>query len=220
MNGFLYGVGENIAGFYRGKNLVWQGIMLASTALLVLSGFDWEYYLATRNSIIQVIGFSAAGVGFLVPVIVPLWMHARAKIKKNAHLKYAANAMIQAGTLGLLVSSSYKVFTGRVGLPHGVDVLVDTSELFRFGFYRGGAFNGWPSSHTSVAFAMSMALVALYPNNKMVKGIAIFYAAYIGLGISTTIHWFSDFIAGAILGTIIGFTVGARFRQKYLAEKK
>ena len=34
---------------------------------------------------------------------------------------------------------------------------------------------------------------------------------YIGLGVSMTIHWFSDFAAGAILGTIIGLVVGRSF---------
>ena len=78
----------------------------------------------------------------------------------------------------------------------------------------GGAFQGWPSSHTATAFAMSMALVALFPKNKFVKYSAIIYAVYIGLGVSTTIHWFSDFVAGAILGTVIGLVVGKSFLKK------
>src|SRR6266404_5032806 len=40
---------------------------------------------------------------------------------------------------------------------------------------------------------------------------AIAYALYVGVGVSMTIHWFSDFAAGAILGTVIGVVVGKSF---------
>jgi len=36
-------------------------------------------------------------------------------------------------------------------------------------------------------------------------------AAYIGFGVSMTIHWFSDFVAGALVGTADGIVVGNRF---------
>lgn len=36
-------------------------------------------------------------------------------------------------------------------------------------------------------------------------------ATYIGIGISVNIHWFSDFAAGAILGSLIGYIVGKTF---------
>jgi hypothetical protein len=41
----------------------------------------------------------------------------------------------------------------------------------------------------------------------------LLYALYIGVGVSMTIHWFSDFVAGAIIGTVIGFTVGNVFKS-------
>jgi hypothetical protein len=40
---------------------------------------------------------------------------------------------------------------------------------------------------------------------------AITYALYIGLGVSMTIPWFSDFPAGAVLGTAIGTVVGKSY---------
>ena len=39
----------------------------------------------------------------------------------------------------------------------------------------------------------------------------IAYALYIGIGVSMTIHWFSDFAAGAFIGTAIGAVVGKSF---------
>jgi hypothetical protein len=39
-----------------------------------------------------------------------------------------------------------------------------------------------------------------------------------GLGVSLTIHWFSEFVAGAIIGSVIGTVVGRSFKTK-LAKK-
>jgi hypothetical protein len=40
---------------------------------------------------------------------------------------------------------------------------------------------------------------------------ALLYAFYIGLGVSVTIHWFSEFVAGAITGSVVGIVVGGGF---------
>jgi membrane-associated phospholipid phosphatase len=94
-----------------------------------------------------------------------------------------------------------------------VNTLVDTSREFRFGFLRGGVFFGWPSSHTTIAFAMAMAMRTLYPGSKITRSVALIYALYIGVGVSMTIHWFSDFAAGVIIGTVVGTTVGNAFKK-------
>jgi membrane-associated phospholipid phosphatase len=46
--------------------------------------------------------------------------------------------------------------------------------------------------------------------------VAITYALYIGLGVSMTIHWFSDFAAGAIIGSAIGAVVGKSFLRSQM----
>lgn len=209
MRQFLTNLYQTLLKIFHGKNLLWHGLLILLTAILVLTGFDWTYYEATRGIWIVSFGMVAGMLGFAVPVFVPLGMLASAWIGKDARLKMASVAMIQAGILGLGISSLYKVFTGRVGLPHVANA-ADASRTWLFGIYRGGAFQGWPSSHTSVAFAMSVALVMLYPEKKWLKFVALGYALFIGLGASVGFHWFSDFAAGAILGTLIGVTVGKR----------
>ena len=42
---------------------------------------------------------------------------------------------------------------------------------------------------------------------------AVTYALYIGIGVSMTIHWFSDFVAGALIGTIVGVVVVTGFSR-------
>jgi hypothetical protein len=58
---------------------------------------------------------------------------------------------------------------------------------------------------------MALCLIMLYPKNRLIAFCALFYAFYIGLGVSVTIHWFSEFAAGAIIGSVIGMTVGRSF---------
>jgi len=217
MSTLFYKLFKNIATIYNKHNLFWQIIFIALTYIFIMTGFDWFYYQSTQRATIQSFLFPAVILGLFIPVFIPVIMFLYSKLTKNTRMLNAVYATIQAGLLGLGISSLYKVFTGRVGLPHTL-ASIDTSHIFHFGFLRGGAFQGWPSSHTSVAFAMSVALFTLYPENKIVKYTALIYALYIGLGISVSIHWFSDFIAGTILGTIIGISVGKSFLERYKIE--
>jgi len=54
---------------------------------------------------------------------------------------------------------------------------------------------------------------ALHPKPRWLGWLAILYAGYVGLGVSMTIHWFSDFAAGAIVGSVIGAVVGKGFGE-------
>lgn len=144
-----------------------------------------------------------------VPIMLPLFLLLIGIVLENAKTIRAAWAVGQAAFIGWFISSCYKVLTGRDHLPH--DVATDTSRIFRFGFLRHGIFWGWPSSHTAVAFAMAFTVPALFPQKRWLGAAAILYALYIGVGVSMTIHWFSDFVAGTLIGTAIGRTVGKSF---------
>ena len=209
-NGLFHNIASNLFSIYRGRNLLWQIIFVIITYGCVVSGFDWYYYESTRSLTVQHLLLPAAFIGFLVPVFLPIILFIIGSVRKNARLINAGWATIQAAILGLTVSTFYKIFTGRPG-PYHLVGNVDMSRVFEFGFLRAGSFQGWPSSHTSVAFAMSFAFITLFPEKKWVKYCALAYAIYIGIGVSATIHWFSDFAAGAILGTLIGVAVGRGF---------
>jgi membrane-associated phospholipid phosphatase len=135
-------------------------------------------------------------------------------IGRRTTLTLAAWAVGQAEFIGALVAAAYKAITGRVHPSHGVGA--DISHIFQFGLLRGGVFWGWPSSHTTIAFAMAVTLSKLFPRQKWLGYVAITYALYIGLGVSMTIHWFSDFSAGAIIGTAIGAVVGKSFLRSQM----
>ena len=69
-------------------------------------------------------------------------------------------------------------------------------------------------------FAMSVTLFWLFRQKRWLGATALLYAFYIGIGVSMTIHWFSDFASGAIFGTIIGTTVGRSFAAMEFKDRQ
>lgn len=219
MRVFFHDFFGNIKKIFWGKNFLWHFLAIVLTYILVASGFDWVYFQATRSEILQAFFWPAVLAGAFIPLFGILIFYFISFVGKKEKLADTALALGQAALLGLLVSDFYKFFTGRPGPPDifGNAIVTDTSHIFHFGLLRGGVFFGWPSSHTTIAFAMAVTLFVLYPRNKFVRYASIIYALYIGIGVSMTIHWFSDFAAGAIFGTVIGTVVGKTFsKDKFL----
>jgi membrane-associated phospholipid phosphatase len=95
----------------------------------------------------------------------------------------------------------------------------EASRTFRFGFVRGGIHYGWPSGHLAVNTAAVSSLLWFYPDNIPLKIAGGMYIAYLIFGVTahegSTMHWFSDVVAGTLIGGAIGSTVGRNFRQLY-----
>jgi membrane-associated phospholipid phosphatase len=212
MRSFFYNLPKNIARCFWGYNLFWHLLAIILTYIIVISNFDWLYFTFPKASFLRSFVSPAVRLGGLLPIIVPFELYVIGTIGKDSRTVNTAYALGQAAIIGLVVAAFYKAFTGRVHPPRlNMQNAIDISREFRFGFLRGGMFWGWPSSHTTIAFAMAVTLLMLYPKNRFVKYLAILYAFYIGFGVSIRIHWFSEVVAGAIIGTVIGVTVGRSF---------
>ena len=207
MNPFFLTLPRNVIGCFKGRKIAWHLVAIVLTFFLTESGFDWFYFRATHS--LRPWMFPAVMIGMFMPIALPLLLLAAGRISRNTMAIRTAWAVGQAAFIGWFIASAYKAVTGRPHPPRVIDS--DTSHIFRFGLLRGGIFWGWPSSHTAVAFAMAVTLLTLFPQKRWLGVVAVFYAFYIGIGVSMTIHWFSDFAAGAIIGTVIGVTVGKSF---------
>lgn len=217
MKNLFYKIWKNLAQIFYPKNWIWHVLAIALTYIIVASNFDWTYYLATRSPTLLNFMLPALALGMFFPILLPLFLLIYGKIKKNATLFNAGLGIGQAAILGEIISSAYKAFTGRIPPPPfsaPYQIATNISHGFQFGFLRGGVFWGWPSSHTTVAFALALAAIMLYKNRKFIVGIALIYAFYIGIAVSMTIHWLSEFVAGAIIGTVIGIVVGKTFSAR------
>jgi len=209
MKQFLTTLPRNLIGCFKGRRIVWHVIAILLTVILVTSGFDWHYYLATRSHTLRSWMFPAVVIGGLLPLALPPILLALGIIARNARVILTGWAVGQAELLGALIVAAYKAITGRAHPAHFAGA--DISHVFHFGWMRGGVFWGWPSSHATIAFAMAVAVFTLCPKQRWLGWVVILYACYVGLGVSLTIHWFSDFAAGAIIGSVIGAVVGKSF---------
>jgi membrane-associated phospholipid phosphatase len=204
--------GGNIIGAFAGKRIYFHVAAIVATYVIVVSGFDWYWFTHTRGAELQRFLRVGIGLGSILPALVPFTLYIFGRTRGSEYLKTASLAVLEAAVIGSLISSTYKAFTGRIQ-PDRFNPLVDSSHQFQFGFLRHGVFWGWPSSHTTIAFAMAVTLMCLFPKHKVVVYGALLYAFYVGFGVSTNIHWFSEFVAGALIGTAIGFSVGKTFRK-------
>ena len=215
MKGLCYQLIENILGAFKGRNVFFHIAAVILTAVIVLSGFDWWYFTHAHGSAASVYLWPAVALGGIIPIFTPLGFFIGGKLRKSVSLMNTGYALGQSAFLGLLLSSVYKAFTGRVPpMHHMLATAIDISHEFQFGFMRGGVFWGWPSSHTTVAFATMCTLMTLYPKRVGIRIAATCYALYVGFGVSMGIHWFSEFIAGMLIGSAIGISVGRSFLQR------
>lgn len=211
MKRFLKNTFYIIIEIFKWPNILWHLLAILLTYFIVIMGIDWWYYVSTRF-VSHYYWFPAAFVGGLLPVMVPLVLYFFGKLIKDLVIKNAGAALFQASLLGSVISSTYKAFTGRIPPKFG-EISIDISNGFQFGFWENGIFSGWPSSHTTIAFAMAVCLIMLFPKSKTMRYGALIYATYIGFGASVGFHWFSEFVAGAIMGSLIGYVVGKRYKK-------
>jgi membrane-associated phospholipid phosphatase len=212
---------KNIVKVFSSKNIMWIVLAILSTWASVATGFDWFYFTELKGGTFYAIVFPAVFIGGFLPILLPLLILAIGHMRSDKRLLNTGWALGQAAILGWLISSTLKAFTGRIPPPFVLtQSTIDNSLGFNFGFMREGIFWGWPSSHTTIAFAMALTLIYLYPHHRKLRTASLAYALYIGLGISVSIHWFSEFIAGAIIGTVIGMVVGYSFYKKIHHTKK
>lgn len=205
----FYGFFVNLAEVWKGYNLAFQGLAILLTYIIVASDFDWKYFEMTRK-ISPLFYFPAIILGGTLPIIIPLFLLWYGKTKRNENISFAGYALGQSAIMGSLVTTFYKIFTGRIQ-PSLINNTIDISKKFNFGFMRNGIVWGWPSSHTTIAFAMATTIFYLYPKKKILLFFVFAYALYVGLSVSVSIHWFSEFIAGIIFGIIIGRIIGKSF---------
>lgn len=201
---------RNIGRIFSGRNLLWHLLAIGLTYVLVASGFDWFYFVHTRSPELRAILFPAVMLGSFVPILLPIYLLAKGYGRKNAGLIRAFWILVQAQIIAELLSFFYKALTGRIP-PRLAEVGTDISHGFQFGFWRGGIFWGWPSSHTTLAFATAFTMITLFPRSKAICALMLAYAFYVGIGVSATIHWFSEFAAGGIFGTLVGVVVAKSF---------
>jgi membrane-associated phospholipid phosphatase len=209
----FYRMADNLTSSFTYNYGLNYAIAGAGTYGIVKSGIDWKWYRNSQDHPwISNAGFIPVGIGQLAPVVAPVALYLYGHWTENSKLQLTGLAIGQAAIDAVVMTSVLKAFTGRVP-PDSPENLKDYSGGFRFGFLRGGVYEGWPSSHTATSFAVVTTLIELYPENVAIRYGGLVYATLIGLGVSTNIHWLSDAFAGGFVGWAIGHCVGESYRD-------
>ena len=175
------------------------------TYAVVIHGLDWYYLLHVAPFFPRHMLFLADILGFIIPVLLPAMLFGYGLYTRSEWLRTFALRSALTVFVALAFSSLLKVFTGRASPLHHGTPTVDTSADFNFGFMQESILGGWPSSHATVAFALATLLTLTFPRSRLVGPLSFALAFFIALGESIGFHWFSECIAGALIGSAIGF---------------
>lgn len=205
-----------VCAVYAPQVLWVHALMIAITALCVYLQIDWRYFLVMNEYAPRGFLLAADVAGFLVPlffILTVVTSRVRFVAKRIQEDIYGiAYAICTAFSLALF----YKALSGRSSPDaHALFNAVlptNNSADFHLGFMDGEMLGGWPSSHTTIAFAMAAYMVARYPTKAYMPYLMYTYATLVGLGVAVGFHWLSEVLAGALLGVLIGRSVARATR--------
>jgi membrane-associated phospholipid phosphatase len=212
---------------------------IASTVLLTATDWDYDIQYATQKHETMPPELNEAFfvAGWFAPVVISGGLYSTGLLAGNDTMSRAGAASIQAMILTFGVTTAGKILTGRRGPdknlfpganPQGngggfkrTRSANDYNFAFWENFNRSEGRFFWPSGHTSSMFAVAAAMTAS-TRDPAVGIISYSLAGYMGWAmIDGDHHWASDVIAGALLGQVIGWTVGTSYAsQTKLSHRK
>lgn len=212
-------------------------VLLHVSAVVVTPQLVWtvdrpvQEYFQEHDPASQRFADVTLAVGWVAPVLLPLGLYLGGLAGDSSELATAGAAALQAAAVQALFVTTLKYLTDRAGpYPDGDPTRARWSKgLFRDSddpddfdwnpFDIAGGLR-WPSGHTSSNIALVSALLAFYPDRPLIALVGYPIALAIGVGmIEGDFHWFSDVIAGGLIGHAIGWTIGKHFRGRYDAER-
>lgn len=210
----------------------WYLTAIAGTFLFLFSGYDKLIQdFLQRNSLFgMTFNRAALMVGNVWHILIAFLIFVYARAKMSHPLRLASFAGLQAVFSSVIVVNALKIFTGRKPPlnpyqtleVHRIFLHTDNPLDFSFDFwnhsFRDGRFM-WPSGHTASAVAFVSALVAFYPQKHWIKWICYPLAFLMGvIMIDGDFHWTSDVWAGALIGHILGYSVGKGFKNQICSD--
>ena len=84
MKQFLLTLPGNLIGCFKGWKLVWHFVAILLTFILVMSDFDWRYFLATRSAELRAWMWPAVVIGMFLPIYLPLLLLAIGFLARSA----------------------------------------------------------------------------------------------------------------------------------------
>jgi len=225
----------NLYDSYAGFNSLWHVGAIGATYAIAKSGADSETQkFFWRDPIGNDFGKAGLFLGWFWQITPAAVMYLWGLKTKDNDLLAAGSATIQAIATTGLVTTILKFASGRQaplkdGDPNAASSFTRTTDatdfrIFNTDFSRQEGRFFWPSGHTSSTFTFVSALYGYYPKKHWIAivGYPISFAMGAAV-IENDSHWLSDVVGGAMIGHIIGWTIGSNFRRDmnpwtYIAE--
>lgn len=204
------------------ENAAWHLSAIGVTPVLVRTGVDAKVHTAFKETDVNWF-LPAVSAGYLLPFI-SIPMYAEGNAEKNKRLMGAAVAVAQTSIITLSYVSLLKSFTGRPAPDsESSKSAQEQSQEFNFGFLNRGIYDGWPSGHMATITSIASSMIHYYPEQEWIKYVGYSSMGYTLLMISAEhhaqFHWFSDGVAGGLMGWAIGKTVGQNVRSQVNGTK-
>lgn len=220
----ISGLGTNAFHSFVGWNTAFHVAAVGATAALVTSGADHEAskYFRQHDSWGPT-GAVGYVLGYTAPTVGTVLFYVTGRLQQRDETVVASYAVMQSTAIAITTITALKLVTGRAppeDFDH--DSTHDARQSFRFGLYRGGIIDGWPSGHTAMLTTIAATLAGYYRRSSVTLiGFAV--AAYTGFSMVAydggSHHWLSDVVAGALVSFPIGWTVGRSFRDRFDGEQ-
>jgi membrane-associated phospholipid phosphatase len=226
-------LGPSLERSYGFPNTLFHVGAAASTVPLVL----WvdepvQEELQEHDPFTDELGSIALVSGVAVPIAVPAVLYLGGLAAEDEELATAGAAVTQAMVIQFVAVHTLKWLTDRAGpFPDGdpsrerwsTGITRDSTSTKAFDFNPFNLEWGlrWPSGHTSATVTLVSSLFAFYPHELWIALVGYPLAAAVGVGMMEgDYHWLSDVVAGALIGHVIGYSVGSELRETYDAQGK
>jgi membrane-associated phospholipid phosphatase len=204
---------------FTGDNFLYDLTAISATYLLIetnvdasVSGYFYNHEVQYYNPLLP-----GAIWGTISPFIIGGGLYYIGDSNHDTEMRNAAYAVLQASLINITFDILLKAITARPAPYPEQGNLKAQSETFGFKFYKGGIIDGWPSGHVSATAAVAFSLIHYYPDSFLIKLYGYTSVAYMMLTVTAfnggRFHWFSDGVAGLIMGYTIGKTVGDYYRN-------
>ena len=216
---------RNAAAVFSGNNAWMHLSAVAGTFLIIQSGLDYRVHnFFVRNTGFEKYSQTGVQIGSKLPALLSASLLGWGLISSSSRTIAAGSAVLQSFLLAGATTGVLKALTGR---PNPDPVLYDgigASATFRFGILRGGIFHGWPSGHMLSNTAAVTSLLHFFNRSTLLHIAGAAYLGYLFVSVTShgkaTMHWFSETVAGSLMGYAIGSTVGTRFRRRWENQKE